>query len=180
MILHVLADAGQRVMGFDADLREMLGIANPGQLQQMRRAHRAGRQDHLALGEDPLDPTLTGKIDPDRALAVEYDAVHQRVGNELQIGTLQGRPQIGPGGAGAAAAAARLLAPTDAGTGAGRQVVDILAVFEPELHAGLDHLRANRGAVHSRGVQVPLRAVDLARTFPPTLGFLEKRQAIVP
>src|SRR5437764_10683906 len=146
----------------------------------MRRAHRAGRQDHLALGEDPLDPTLTGKIDADRALAVEYDAVHQRVGNELQIGALQGRPQIGPGGAGAAAAAARLLTPTDAGTGAGRQVVDVLAVFEPELHSGLDHLRANRGAVHSRGVQVPLRAVDLPPTFPPTLDFLEKRQAIVP
>src|SRR5437773_9793227 len=100
--------------------------------------------------------------------------------HELQIGPLQGWTQIAARRAGAAAAAARLLAPTDAGTGAGRQVVDILAVFEPELHAGLDHLRANRGAVHSRGVQVPLRAVDLARTFPPTLGFLEKRQAIVP
>ena len=36
MILHVLADAGQRMMGFDADLCEMLGIADPGQLQQMR------------------------------------------------------------------------------------------------------------------------------------------------
>src|SRR5207237_8468118 len=85
--------------GFDADLREVLGITDTGELQKVRRGHRAGRQDHLALSENPLNPAMPRKIDADRALAVEHDAAHQRVRDELQIGTLQGRSQVAPGGA---------------------------------------------------------------------------------
>jgi hypothetical protein len=44
---------------------------------------------------------------PARTLAVEQDAVDQRVGNELQVRPLQCRVQIGARSAGAAAAAAR-------------------------------------------------------------------------
>ena len=106
--------------------------------------------------------------------------MHQRVCDELQIGALQGRAQIAPRGAGAAATTAGLLAPTDTGARAGRQVVDILAVFEPELRAGFDDLRADRRAVHSRGVQIPLRAVHLACPLAPPLGLLEERQAVFP
>src|SRR4029077_14017997 len=86
----------------------------------------------------------------------------------------------GARGAGAAASATGLLAPPDAGAGAGRQVVDVLAVFEPELRAGFDDLGADRRSVHGRGVQVPLRAVNLARSLSPALGFLEEGQAIIP
>src|SRR5439155_25721633 len=85
-----------------------------------------------------------------------------------------------PRGTGAAAAAAGLLAPTDTGAGAWRQVVDILAVFEPELRAGFDDLRADRRAVHGRGVQIPLRAVNVACPLAPALGLLEERQAVFP
>src|ERR1041384_3560379 len=132
MILHVLADAGQRVLRLDPDLREMLGIADPGKLQQVRRADRASRHDDFALRQHALDSRSPGaaarEIDTDRALAVEYDAVHQRVRDELQIGPLQRRAQIASRGAGTPPAAAGLLAPADAWPGAGRQVVDVVAV----------------------------------------------------
>jgi hypothetical protein len=40
MVLHVLADAAQVMDDRDADAPEMLGIANPRQLQDVRRADR--------------------------------------------------------------------------------------------------------------------------------------------
>src|ERR1700733_6279679 len=46
---------------------------------------------------------------------------------------------------------ARLLAPADAVARAGRDIVDVLAVFEPEFLAGLDHAGADRRTVHLRG-----------------------------
>src|SRR5438046_1050076 len=82
-----------------------------------------------------LDGPAPRELDPDRALAVEQDAVNQRVSDELQVRPLQCRVQIGARGAGTAAAAAGLLAPADAIAMAGRQVVDVLAVFEPDLLA---------------------------------------------
>src|SRR5207237_9754172 len=100
--------------------------------------------------------------------------------HELQIGPLQGWTQIAARRAGAAAAAAGLLAPADAGTGAGRQVVDVLAVFEPELHAGINDLGADRRAVHCGGIEIPIGAVDLTGALAPPLGPLEKRQTVVP
>ena len=48
VVLHVPADATQFVHDRHADLRQMLRIADARQLQDVRRADRAGRQDHLA------------------------------------------------------------------------------------------------------------------------------------
>ena len=39
----------------DADAAEMVGVADPGQLQDMRRADRAAGQDHLDQRVGPLD-----------------------------------------------------------------------------------------------------------------------------
>jgi hypothetical protein len=55
MVLHVLADSAQFVHDRHTDTPEMLGIANPRQLQDVRRADRARRRDHLAPGIGPLD-----------------------------------------------------------------------------------------------------------------------------
>src|SRR6185437_508112 len=101
--------------------------------QQMRRADRAGREDHLARRVDPLRGAATRELDPDRALAVEQHLMHQRLGDDLEVRPLFSRLQIGLRGAGAAAAAACLLAPADRITGAGREVVDVRAVLDAEL-----------------------------------------------
>src|SRR5579871_889393 len=69
-----------------------------------------GEQD-FAQRIRPLDRAAAGKLDADRALAVEHDAMHERMGDELQVRPLQRRPQIGARGRGAAAAAPGLLTP---------------------------------------------------------------------
>src|ERR1700731_2472117 len=106
--------------------------------------------------------------------------MHQRVGDELEVGPLQYRVQIGARGAGAAPTAAGLLAPADAVAGAGRQVVDVLAVFEPDLLARLERGRADRRPVRLRGEQRPVLAARLAALAFPALGLAEIGQAIVP
>src|ERR1700732_4905126 len=88
--------------------------------------------------------------------------------------------QIRARGAGAASTATGLLAPADAGGGAGRQVVDVLTVLQAELLAGLDHRRADRRAVHFRREQRPVLAAHRAAFALPAFSLAEERQAIVP
>src|SRR5690348_16720881 len=102
----------------------------------MRRADRARGQDHLARGICTLGMAIARELDADGALAVEQHAMHQSMRHELKVRALQGRMQISTRGAGAAAAAAGLLALADAVAMARRQVVDVLAILEPELLAG--------------------------------------------
>src|SRR6058998_3504495 len=104
----------------------------------MRRADRAGRQDDFARRVGPLGIAVAREFDADRTRAVEHDAVDQGLGDEFEVWALQGGPQIGPRGAGAAPAAAGLLAPADAVAGARRQIVDIGPVFDAELAGGVD------------------------------------------
>ena len=47
MVLQALADAGQVMEDVDADLAEMLGVADTGQLQQVRRVDGAAAEDDL-------------------------------------------------------------------------------------------------------------------------------------
>ena len=87
-----------------------------------------------------------GEFDAGRTLAVEQNAMHLRLSDDLQIGPLHRRAQIGARGTGAAAAAAGLLAPADAVAGAGGKIVDVLAVFEADLAAGLDDCFTQRAS----------------------------------
>ena len=48
VVAQVLADAGQIVVDLDAELLEAVGLADAGELQQLRRGDGAGRHDHLA------------------------------------------------------------------------------------------------------------------------------------
>ena len=180
VVLHVLADAAQLVHDGHTDPAQMLGIADPGQLQDVRRANRARRQDDLTPRIGLLDGAAARELDAGCALAVEQDAMHEGVGDELQVRPFQCRVQIGARGAGAAAAAARLLAPADAVRVAVRQVVDVLAVFEPDLLAGLEHGGADRRPVSLRGEERPVLAAHIAAFALPALGLAEIGQAIVP
>ena len=48
VVAEVLADAGQRVAHVDAERLQVRGLADTGDLQQLRRVERAARQDHFA------------------------------------------------------------------------------------------------------------------------------------
>jgi hypothetical protein len=61
----------------------MLGSADAGQLQDVQRADSTRQQDHFALGLGALDRAAALEFNPDRALAVEQDAPHQRPGDDL-------------------------------------------------------------------------------------------------
>ena len=180
VVLHVLSDAAQFVDHRDADPAEMLGIADTGNLQEVRRADCPGREDDLAGRLGPLLAATAGEFDPDCTFALEQHAVHQRVCHELQIRPLQGRPQIGARGAGAAATAASLLAPADTIARSGRQIVDVLAVFEADFLAGLDHDLTKRRPIHTRGEERAALAAHLGFLALPALGFAEIGQAVVP
>src|SRR6516165_2098049 len=123
---------------------QVLGRADPGKLQDMRRVDRAGGEDHFALGIRALNRPAPLVLDGDGAAALENDAVDLCFDDDLEVGPLQRRSQIGARGAGSSAAAARLLAPADAVAGARRQVVYVLAVLEAVLLTRLDHCRAER------------------------------------
>src|SRR5712691_2624235 len=147
----------------------------------MRRADRTAGEDHLARRIGDLDPSVTRIDDPGRALAVERDAVHQRLCHHLEVGALRGWLQVGLRGAGAAPPAAGLLAPADAVAGARRQVVDVLAVFDAELPGGIDDRLAHRRPLaHRRSREVPAFAMNISGFSLPVLSLLEVRQYVVP
>jgi uncharacterized protein (DUF433 family) len=61
MVLHVVADAVQFMRDRHADLRQMLEIADPRQLQDVRRAEQ-GYADAMKLTRITIDPAVcTGK-----------------------------------------------------------------------------------------------------------------------
>src|SRR5258707_15010206 len=105
----------------------------------MRRADRAAREDYLGRRLGPLDLAPARKLDAGRALSVEQHAMDERAGDDLEVGALHRRAQIGPRRALPAPPAPGLLDPADPLAGARRQMVDVGAVFEPELLARLDH-----------------------------------------
>ena len=169
VVLHVAADAAQFMHDRHADRRPRCsGSPTPDSCRMCGEPTAPADRITSRAASARLDRAAAREFDADRALAVEQDAVDQRVGDELQVRPLQRRMQIGARGAGAAAAAAGLLAPADAVAGAGRQVVDVLAVFEAELLAGLDHRRADRRAVHFRGEQRPVLAAHRRCLRPPS------------
>ena len=159
----------------------MVGVADPGQLQDVRRADGAGGQNHLTRRVDPLDGLAAPVFDADRAAAVEQHAAHQRAGDDLQIRPLFRRPQIGARGTLPPPPAAGLLDPADIVAGARRQMVDVLMVFEPDLLPGLDHRVAQERLVGGvRSQQRPALAVKRVLPALPALGLFEIGQHIVP
>ena len=48
VVLEVLADTGQVVHDVDPDAPQVFGVADAGELEQLRRVERAAAQDHLA------------------------------------------------------------------------------------------------------------------------------------
>src|SRR5208282_421576 len=88
--------------------------------------------------------------------------------------------QIGARGAGAASTATGLLAPADTVAGTRWQIVDVLAVFEPDLPAGLEHRGADRRPIHLRGEQRAVLAAHRVAVAFPALRLAEIGQAIIP
>jgi hypothetical protein len=86
VVLKVLPDPRQSVMNRYADAVQVLGRADPRELQDMRRVDGAGGEDHFAFGIRTLDRAATLVFDRDRAAAVENYSVDLRFDDDLQVG----------------------------------------------------------------------------------------------
>ena len=138
VVAEVLADRRLVEDHLDFAHRQVLGRADAGEHQQLRRVVGAAAEDHLALGAVLLDlPELRGR-DPDRPVALEQDPVDLRVGHHGQVRPLHRRVQVGDGGAGAhPAALGHLVHPDPVLLGA----VEVLVAGEAGFDAGLDERR---------------------------------------
>src|SRR5262249_44464235 len=91
MILQVVADARLVAHDRDAEALELVGAADAGKLENLDRADRAGRKDHLAAGARRSSDTVLPPAHARRPRAVERDLFHQAMGFEPQIGAVEHR-----------------------------------------------------------------------------------------
>ena len=92
----MLADARQVVHDVDPESLELGGVADAGELEQLRRVDRAAAEDHLAR-LDPLRARPARDLDPDRARAVEQDPVDERAAAHLEVRSVHHRVEVGAG-----------------------------------------------------------------------------------
>src|SRR5260370_29139628 len=126
---------------------------------------------------DPLDgipAAVAGEFDADCATPVEQHAMHLRAGDDLQIGSLRGRSQIGARRTLPTPPAAGLLDPADIVAGARRQTGYGLMIFEPDLGPPLHHCSTQKRPVRRVGCEhrPPPPAEHVPPPFPPPRPFL--------
>jgi hypothetical protein len=69
----------------DAQLRQAIGVANSGTLENAGRGHSAAAENDFPRCLDRLRLAALGSVDSDRALAVEHHLVDRRVGEDGQV-----------------------------------------------------------------------------------------------
>ena len=105
MVLEVLAHAGQVGDHRNAELPQLLGRADAGEHQQLRRGEGAGGEDRLALGHGHLLATAAAVADSARAAVADLDAEHLGPGDNAEVLATRCRSQICVSGAPAPAVA---------------------------------------------------------------------------
>ncbi len=135
MVAEVLAHRRLVEQQLDFAHRQVLGRADAGEHQQLRRVVGAAAEDDLALGAELLHLAELAGLDPDRAGALEEHAVDVHVGHHGQVWALSRRVQVGDGGARPHAAALGHLVHADAVL---LGAVEVLVAGQARLHPGLD------------------------------------------
>ncbi len=176
VILEVLAHARQRVDDGDAERLQHRGRADPRELQQHRRLHRAGGDDDLAAGGDgdvaPALPVGHAR----RPAAVRQDPRCLRLGGHGQVRPAARGAQVGDRGRAAEAVARGELVVAGAFL---RRTVEVVVARNPDLGPGRDQrldqlvLRADVG--HP---QRAVGAVPLARAAHVVLEPAEVREHV--
>ena len=109
VVLQILADARQRHLHGDIVGAQFVRIADARKQQQLWRVDDAAAQNHFALGLRRHHLAVLQIFDARCALAIEDKPRHQGIDFNVEIVARQRRPQIGVGGAAAAAVAHRHL-----------------------------------------------------------------------
>ena len=95
MILQVPADGREVLRDGDSVGGQRLGVADPRKLQQMRRVHRPGGQDHLPSGRDAPHDAFVLDLDAGDAPAIDEETAHMRLRPQRQVRSRQGGLQEG-------------------------------------------------------------------------------------
>ena len=85
VVVQVAPDAGQVGDDVDPEAAELVGRADAREQQQLRRLDRAGADDDLALGADPLDRAVPDDLDADAARALEEQPLRVRAGQHGEV-----------------------------------------------------------------------------------------------
>ena len=91
MVAQVLADAVQLVHRLDAEAAQQLGLADAGMLQHARRLTEPHETMTSRLTRTSRFWPAHRVGDADRALALEDDVAHQRIGLDLEVRPVAGR-----------------------------------------------------------------------------------------
>ena len=85
VLLQVRADGGRVDDRLDADRAQVVGGADPGQLEDLRGVEAAAADDDVAGGRDALDGAAARELDAGRAAVLDDHAVDERAGQDLEV-----------------------------------------------------------------------------------------------
>ena len=177
VVLQVLADPGQIVGDRDPGRAQHRARADARELQDLGRADRTGRQDHLARGHGRPVFVALEVGDADRPLAVEDHSFSERAGDHGQVDAAPRRLQVGVRRRGADPVPDRHVH--------GAEALLLVAVVVRGLRvagllAGLDEGAVQRvlHPVAVAGAKRPLGAAVRVAAAGPGLGLAEVGQAV--
>ena len=182
VVLQVLADARELVRHLDAERLQHRARPDARELQDLRRADGAGRQDHLARRLERAPLPVLAHDQPRHALAVEHQPLDHGVRLDRQIAPVQHGAQEALGGV---PADARLLVDVEVAAALVVAAIEILdlgdAGFRRRVAEGVQDLPAD-----ARLLDAPLAAArvqvleGVLRERPLVLVLLEVGQHVVP
>ncbi|MDR8730798.1 hypothetical protein FEQ04_05139 [Burkholderia pseudomultivorans] len=177
MVDQVRADVRRILHDRDPVPTQLLGRTDARTHQQLRRIERACRQNHFRARAERLDAAVARHRDADRALAVEADAQHRRIGDHVQV-----RPvaavDVGPRDAAARAVPMRDLVEADAFL---RRAVEVVVERVAGRMRGLDESFGERIAkAQIRYRERPVRAVPRIGAALVAFRAAEIRQHVLP
>ena len=94
MIVQIGAHPRQVMADGDAELGQMIGRTDAGELQELRAVEGSAAEDHLPLGPRAFRSACAEIIHPHGAPALEADRPRQRAGQDGEIGAPCGAGQI--------------------------------------------------------------------------------------
>jgi hypothetical protein len=172
VVLEVLADARQRMRDRNAERRQVVGIADAGELQDVRRADHAAGEHGFARRAHGLGAAAALDLDADGATSFQQHAAHMRLRQHAQVRPPQGRLQERGRRAGAQPALAGLLVEENRTRVGGR--VRIVAIGEPLRDTGGDDRFAQFGRIEqARDAKRPFAAAPFVAAAFPALGAAE-------